>query len=260
MRACLIAFTCGLMGLLVGCASRLPPALPDASKTLSTLMADSDEGFLKRNPIGAVYRGDLRYADQHGDYLSDAFIAAERAAAQDDLARLGSVDRAALPPGEKLAFDTFRWQRQTDLQRLSAPYLSFAFRLKPDHFDGWHQFFPDFSSGQGAAPYRTPKDYADGLSRIDGFVVWLDAARVRLGEGAAQGVVHPRFVAERMIVQFDTLAGQGADSSPFFGPVRQMPTDWPDAQREAITRDYRAALDDRLRPAFARMRNFLRDD
>jgi uncharacterized protein (DUF885 family) len=260
MRIGLFALTCGLLGLLAGCASSPPPAVPDASKALGALMTDSDEGVLKRNPLWAVYRGDLRYADQHGDYLSDAFIGAERAAAQGDLARLGSVDRAALPAGEKLAFDTFRWQRQTDLQRLSPQFTSFGFRLKPDHFDGWHQFFPDFSSGQGAAPYRTPKDYTDGLSRIDGFVVWLDAARVRLGEGATLGVVHPRFVAERMLVQFDTLAGQGADTSPFFGPVRQMPADWPAAQREQITRDYRSALDERLRPACARMRDFLRDD
>jgi len=111
MRIGLSAFTCGLLGLLAGCASSPPPAVPDASKALGALMADSDEGVLKRNPLWAVYRGDLRYADQHGDYLSDTFIGAERAAAQADLARLGSIDRVALPAAERLAFDTFRWQR-----------------------------------------------------------------------------------------------------------------------------------------------------
>ncbi len=55
---------------------------------LKALFAASDEASLKRNPVNALFRGDLRYADRLGDPFSDSYIAAERAAAQSDLAAL----------------------------------------------------------------------------------------------------------------------------------------------------------------------------
>ncbi len=38
---------------------------------MKALFAQSDEDSLKRNPIGALFRGDERYADQLGDFISD---------------------------------------------------------------------------------------------------------------------------------------------------------------------------------------------
>src|SRR3954449_11467604 len=63
---------------------------------LKELFFDSDEANLRRNPILALYRGDLRYADHLGDYLSDAYVAGERAAAESDLRRLSLIRRSAL--------------------------------------------------------------------------------------------------------------------------------------------------------------------
>ncbi len=38
---------------------------------LFKLFKDSDEAQLKRNPIFGIFRGDLRYADQFGDYITE---------------------------------------------------------------------------------------------------------------------------------------------------------------------------------------------
>ncbi len=254
-----IAGLCSALALSLGGCAGAPVAVP-APAALARLLADSDEAQLVRNPGVAIYRGDLRFAAQYGDYLSDAYIAAERAAADDDLARLAAIDRAALAPAERLAFDTFGWQRGNDLRDLAPEFISFGYRLTPDHFNGPHLYFPDLSSGDGVAPYATAQDYADGLARIDGFIVWLGRAQSRLAEGIALGIVHPRFVVERMIVQFDTLAGQGPGDSPFFGPVRKLPADFSDAQRAAIEQAYAAMWRERLAPALAAMRDFLRDE
>ena len=53
-------------------------------------------------------------------------------------------------------------------------------RLVLNQIDGWHTFFAVFSSGKGAAPYRTVADYDNGLARIDGFVDYLDRAVARM--------------------------------------------------------------------------------
>ena len=47
---------------------------------LKQLFHDSDEASLARNPISGIFRGDMRRADRIGDFFSDAYIAAERAA------------------------------------------------------------------------------------------------------------------------------------------------------------------------------------
>ena len=48
---------------------------------LFALFKASDEAQLKRNPLQGIFRGDLRYADRFGDYITDAYYAGERAAA-----------------------------------------------------------------------------------------------------------------------------------------------------------------------------------
>src|SRR3546814_8283887 len=56
------------------------------------------------------------YAGQFGDLLSDAHIAAERAAAEDDLKQLALIDRARLSSTDQVIYDTFKWQRTLDLR------------------------------------------------------------------------------------------------------------------------------------------------
>ena len=55
-----------------------------ASAALAALFKTSDEDSLRRNPINALSRGDLRYAGELGDYPSDVFYDAERKAARDE--------------------------------------------------------------------------------------------------------------------------------------------------------------------------------
>src|SRR5579859_7396998 len=58
-------------------AAHPAPAARDADTRLRQLFHDTDEASLERNPLQALYRGDLRYAGQLGDPFSDAHMAAE---------------------------------------------------------------------------------------------------------------------------------------------------------------------------------------
>ena len=57
-----------------------------AHDALFKLFKDSDEAQLKRNPLFALFRGDMRYADQFGDYITDEYLAGEKAALESELA------------------------------------------------------------------------------------------------------------------------------------------------------------------------------
>ena len=127
MRFILLTTT---LSLLAGCAETVQPVVaapavqPSADARLTALFTASDEASLKRNPINALYRGDLRYADQLGDYVSDAYFAAERAAAESDLKALLAIDRAALTPTNQIAYDVFKWQTGIALKGLTPEMLA----------------------------------------------------------------------------------------------------------------------------------------
>ena len=56
-------------GLLLRQATAAPQ--PEAER-LRALFRESDESYLRRNPIAAMFRGDLRYADRLGSNCTDA--------------------------------------------------------------------------------------------------------------------------------------------------------------------------------------------
>src|SRR5947208_16716318 len=87
-----------------------PGAQQSAHERLFQLFKDSDEASLKRNPLQALFRGDLRYADRLGDLFSDAHYRGEKAAAEHDLAMLHAIPRGALNPSDQLAYDVFEFQ------------------------------------------------------------------------------------------------------------------------------------------------------
>ena len=253
LLACLSS-ACGSWPLL----PERPPSDPSAQ--LRRLLDTSDEAFLDRNPIYALYRGDTRRAASHGDFISQAYVDAERQAAAADLAQLAQIGRDGLKQDERVAYDTFRWSREDWRERHSPPASTIWPMLSLDQMNGWHLEFPILSSGEGVAPYRNVADYDNGLARIEGFIEFLDRAVSRMREGQRFGVVLPRVVVERVIAQFDRFAGLGIDESPYYGPIRKLPPGIRAADRERLTGAYAAAVEDRLRPAFRRVHTFLVDE
>jgi uncharacterized protein (DUF885 family) len=229
------------------------------SARLAALFAASDEANLQRNPLFAMFRGDMRYADQFGDYITDAYLAAEKAAAEADLKALASIDRAALTPAEQVSYDVFRWQRESDLKGY-APELLAATKVRPiDHFNGIHQFVPDIFSGQSIAPFRTVKDYEDNLKRLDGFVVALDRSLERMKEGVAAGVVQPRLVSVRVLDQLERMVKGGVDAMPLMMPVKKFPEGIAAADQARLTAAYTAKVGREVLPRYAALRDYVRD-
>ena len=234
------------------------PAATTPAARLSQLFKDSDETALRRSPIMAIFRGDLRYADQFGDYGSDEFIAEGKAITTRELAALRAIPRAQLNENDKISYDVFEFQQLADLRGYEPAILEATIVRPIDHFFGFHTFFPDFSSGEGAAPYKTVKDYDNGLSRIDGFVTALDMSIVRFRQGMKSGVTQPKLVVKNVIDQLDVLIAAGTEGAVMYKPVTKFPATIPAADQTRLTAAYRAAVADKINPAFARLRDFLK--
>ena len=241
-------------------AAIAPAVSASASAELAALFKASDEASLKRNPVQALARGDMRYADRLGEYFTDASYAAERAAAEEELAALARIDRAALTPSERVSYDTFKWQREMDLRGLSEPLLGTSKLLPLNHFYGLHTSFSELSSGEGIAPYKTLADYENGLKRVDDFVRNMDRATARLREGADAGVVQPRLVMENVLGQLDAMLAGPVEQSSFYQPLTRFPDTIAEPERARLRAAYAETIATRIRPAIARLRDYIHSD
>jgi uncharacterized protein (DUF885 family) len=231
---------------------------PDAA--LKRLFAESDEASLKRNPLNAIFRGDLRYADRLGDYGTDAYIAAERAAAQSDLKRLRTIPRAKLNPTDQIAYDVFEQQTLDGLKNLT-PEMQALTAVRPiNHFFGIHTFYPTFASGKGAAPFKTVVDYDNNLKRHKDFVAILDRSIGAFRKGMKSGVVETKLTIRNVIEQLDTQLKQAPEDTPYFAPAKAIPDSFSSADKARIPTEYRTAIADGIFPAYRRLRAFLNDE
>jgi uncharacterized protein (DUF885 family) len=269
MKALLKISICG-SALIAAFAATAPAVAKDTvqkeaaqlteGEKLTALFAADDEANLKRNPLSALFRGDLRYADRFGDYTSDAYFNAERKAAQDNVRKLKAIKRDRLSETDKIAYDVFLRNQQDTLKGLSKPYLDLTVVRPINHFFGVHTFYPNFASGQGAAPFKTLADYENNLKRHKEFIKNLDGAITRFRQGTKSGVVETKMTIRNVIDQLDTQLGQKTEDSPYFGPVKKFPDGISDAEKARLTTEYRDAIEKGIYPAYTRLRDYLKND
>ena len=243
------------------------PAQPAASAAQETpsqrlhrLFRESDEDSLRRNPIQAMFRGDFRYADRLGDYISDEYFAAERAAAERDLAALRAIDRDALNATDRLAYDVFEHQTRNNLIDLQPDMLALTAVRPINHFSGFHTFYPVFASGRSAAPFRNVEDYENNVRRHQQFVTGIDRAIGRFRQGLASGVVETQLTIRNVIQQLDTQLAAAPEESPYAGPLQNFPEAVPEAERARLRAELIAVIRDGIYPAYRRLRDFLQTE
>ena len=234
-------------------------AVATESQRLAALFAADDEASLKRNPLNAMFRGDMRYADRFGDFISDAYFDNERSAAQANLDGLKTIDRAKLNDTDKIAYDVYKQSQIDALKGLSKEIMDLTVVRPLNHFFGFHTFYPTFASGQGAAPFKTVQDYENNLKRHKEFIVLMDASIGRFRQGMASGVFETKMTIRNVIDQLNTQLAQKTEESPYYGPVLKFPADFSDADKARLTAEYRDIIVNGLYPANARLRDFLRD-
>jgi uncharacterized protein (DUF885 family) len=240
-----------------------PPAQADAATPagrLRALFSQSDEDNLRRNPLSGMFRGDFRYADRLGEFLTDAYFAGEREAAQRELAALATIDRNALNPTDRIAYDVFKYQRENDLANLQPDMLALTAVRPLNHFTGFHTFYPVFASGRSAAPFRNVEDYENNLRRHRDFIAALPLVIARFREGMASGVVETKLTITNVIGQLDTQLAAAPEQSPYYGPVQNFPDTVPEADRVRLRQAHLEIIRDGIYPGYRQLRDFLQNE
>ncbi|HSR00132.1 MAG TPA: DUF885 domain-containing protein [Sphingomicrobium sp.] len=243
-------------------ASPTPATAVQASAhdRLFELFKESDEASLQRNPLQALFRGDLRYASRLGDLFSDAHYQAEKAAAEHDLAALHAIPRDQLGATDQIAYDVFENQTVENLKGFAPDLLAINEALPMNHFFGIHTEYPTIAGGQGAAPFKTLDDYENNLKRNRDFAANIDTAIAQWKKGEAEGIVDTKLTVRNMIEQLDNQLKLKPEDSPYWGPIKDFPASIGTADRARLTSEYRDSLNTVVYPALQRMRDFLAND
>ncbi|HEX7375176.1 MAG TPA: DUF885 domain-containing protein, partial [Steroidobacteraceae bacterium] len=233
-----------------------PAAAEPAAARLQRVVDDYFEELLKLNPILATSIGDPRYNDRYVVSIAPDVRAADERLERDFLARIGTVDRAALSESDRITYDVFKSGREREIE---------GFRFRDDliplnQFYSVPNSFAQLGSGNGLQPFKTVKDYDDFLKRIDGFVAWTNQAIVNMREGVKQGYTLPRVLTERVLPQLDAHLVAKPEESLYWGPVNRMPADFAAADRERLTAAYRTAIETKIVPSYRKLRDYMRDE
>ncbi len=244
-------------------AAQAPAAATQASAhdRLFQLFKESDEASLKRNPIQALFRGDMRYADHLGDLFSDAHYQAEKAADEHDLAALHAVPRNQLNADRP---DRVRRLRISDpgcAPRVRARH-SRDHRSTADEplLRSAHRISDSWPEGKARRRSRRSPTTRTNLKRNRDFATNIDEAIAQWKKGEAEGIVDTKLTVRNMIEQLDNQLKMKPEDSPYWGPIKSFPASISMADRARLTNEYRESLNGTVYPALQRMRDFLANE
>lgn len=244
---------------LAGNASAQPQSIdPESEKQLSGLFNDYHEQYLTLFPLEATAFGDMRYNDQLSIRISPDFMAKEKDFYERILARLAKVNRARTSDSLRLAADILDYELNMRIEGMDHK----TERIPWNQFEGLPLSFGQLGSGQGNQPFKSVKDYENWLKRVDGFAIWMKVAIEQFRQGIKDNYVLPKILIERMIVQCEdpTIVTEKSEDSLFYEPVKRMPDSFSKENKERISEAYRAAVTDKIIPAYHAMGVFLREE
>ena len=231
---------------------RPPTATQVQHEKLKAVADDYWEFFLRENPEYATTLGEYKYNDRLTDY-SLAHVEDVRAQTAALFQRARSLDTAGLSDADRL--DQLLLVR-TLTDRLESIRLK-NYEMPIDQMSGAHLSFPQIAS---YAPFDSVEHYRDYIARLNAIPTAIDQVIERSRAGMKDGLIQPRYLLEKTVVQSGTLADTAGASSPFAGPAASIPASFAAADRQQLRDDILAAVDGKVRPAYARLNTFLAEE
>ncbi len=228
----------------------------DPAESLHALFDEFFERGLQLNPTRASAIGDYRYNDQYANSIGPEHREARHLMNEQFLARLLEFDREQLSRRDQLNYDMFRLNREQSLEGERFPGY-----LQPiNQFSSALNRFVQLGSGSSVHPFKTVKHYDDWLSRIDGFVVYVDQAIANMQEGVRQSVVQPRILMAKAVPQIESQIVDSAQESAFWAPIENMPDEFSNEDRDRLSVAFAEAIENKVIPTYQRIANFVGDE
>jgi len=205
------------------------------------------------DPLSATQSGQNEYNDQLQFEMTDGFRKKQAVFFDKYKVALTKIDKTQLSEEEKNSYEIIKWEVEIGRELLKYPT-----NLIPiTQIDGMHITLGQFAGGTSAQPFKTEKDYANFLKRMDKYSVWIDSAMVYMKKGIAKGVVLPKALTEKLIPQFAGMPTPNIEDNLFYSSIKLMPSTFSDAVKKDLTAKYTTIINEKLIPKYKKMADFL---
>ena len=229
----------------------------DAKNTeLAALMDKYYEERLQLFPLEATSIGDDRYNDKLYADFTDSYRKKIKAFFSTYLVYAEKFDLKTLNENDKLSHEIFKHELEINIEG-----LGFSDNYMPaNQFYGLPISLGQLGSGEGNQPFKTVKDYNNWLLRMKAFTVWTDSAIVYFKKGLAVNVVLPKSLVVKMLPQLQDMVSTDVIKHLFYSPISKLPASFSSADKQKITADYTAAIQQNIVPAYQKLHNFLKNE
>ena len=229
------------------------PVVQSKAQQLTLLYDQYWDASLKLNPLQATFQGESRYNDQLPNFLSPAFRQQSHDFTTLWLAKVEAIGPDGLSGQDLLSYQIFVRDARSALAAEQFP----SWMLPINQFYNIASIAVVMGSGTGAQPFNTGKDYDNWSRRTLGIPDLFDQAITNMRAGMQAGVVQPKALMEKVLPQLDAIIARSAEESLFWGPIRNLPADMPEADKQRITAEYKRMIEFRIMPAYRALRGFI---
>jgi uncharacterized protein (DUF885 family) len=221
-------------------------------KALNSLLAEQWEYQLRESPEFATILGDYRYNDRFSD-ITIAHAMQQKKDAQAFIKRFEAIDTTGFAEQDRLNQELMLRQlkdgiRSTDLK---------LFEMPVDQFNGVHLLLAQFVT---IVPVDSTKHYEDYLARLSQVPRVFDQMIDVMKQGEKDKLMPPRFLLEKVVKQCRSIAEPAGEASVFAHPVAKFADGIAEADRKRLHDAIIAAVDDKVRPAYAKLADFIEKD
>ena len=232
---------CGLLAAQGSSAS-------DAKAELEKLFADERAFTWREDPLAATNDG-VHEFDGRLPSVTPADQARRLEADRGFLRRLRQIDRGALSDFDAVSYDLFEFM--VDQRVMLGKYREWRAPLNSDS-----GFYADLLQLHDQQAPRSALDYQNYIARLSDVPRYFRENIANMRQGMKDGFVLP---AEILPGISSVIAGAQyarAEDSPFWIPFAEFPATVPEADRARLAAAGRAAIADRVIPAYAEFKAF----
>jgi len=211
------------------------------------------DASMRLNPLQATFQGDARHNDQLPNILSAAYRQQSHDFTVEWLGKVEKIGTDGLTGQDLLSYEIFVRDARMSLAAEKYP----SWMLPVSQYYNLGSIMAILGSGSGAQPFNTVADYDSWSKRSLGIAPLFDQAVANMRDGMKAGVVQPRDLMEKVLPQLDAVIKPTAEESIFWAPVRNMPEDFPEADKARISAEYKRMIEYRIMPAYRALRGFI---
>ena len=238
-----------LLLLCLACKATTKENTPSLSDVLENYYQES----LALYRLPATYQGDTRYNDTLPNYLSTEFQNKEKAFYTYYLEQIQTFDDKSLTEEEQLSKKILQWECKLNLEGMEFPT-----DLVPiDQMWGFQLTMGQLASAASAQPFKTVQDYENWLIRLDGYLEWLAASKVKMKEGMDKGWTLPKSLIKKVLPQLETMTTTDLDQHLFYSPIRKFPDSFSAEDKEKLSARYADKVLNKIVPTYQELHNFM---